>query len=203
MYSHPSPNAFRLATAGDLEPIVNTVCAALAEDPVSRWIFPKPDQLRAWWFHSVSNALPHDWVWIADSCTAVAVWAPPDWEESAEPRNKYLPLLRELIGDRVAEVTPVLERYAEARPADKPHYYMTFLGTASIARGRGLARSLLAHNLARIDDERMPACLAVSNDAAQRLYLQAGFSTIDSFSVLNGHLRVTTMWRDAKKVALA
>jgi GNAT superfamily N-acetyltransferase len=203
MYSHPSPDAFRVATAGDLEPIVDTVCTALTEDPVSRWIFPKPDQLRAWWLNSVSNALPHDWVWIAESCTAVAVWVPPDRDELTARRNKYLPLLRELIGDRVAEVTPVLERYAEARPVDKPHYYMTFLGTASLARGRRLARRLLAHNLGRIDDERMPACLAVSNDAARRLYLQAGFSTIDSFPVLDGHFRVTTMWRDATRAALA
>jgi ribosomal protein S18 acetylase RimI-like enzyme len=153
--------------------------------------------------NSVSNALSYDWVWIAESCTAVAVWVPPDRDELTALRNKDLTLLRKLIGDRVAEVTPVLDRYAEARPADEPHYYMTFLGTASIARGRGLARRLLAHNLARIDDERMPACLAVSNEAARRLYLQAGFATIDSFSVLDGHFRVTTMWRDATKVAFA
>lgn len=57
---------------------------------------------------------------------------------------------------------------------------------------------LLAHNLALIDYEHMPAYLESTNPANNDRYARVGFEPIGKFSYPGGDAIVTTMWRPAR-----
>jgi ribosomal protein S18 acetylase RimI-like enzyme len=107
-------------------------------------------------------------------------------------------LLLELLGaqaDRAFEAFGLLE---QAHPHDRPHYYLSLLGTDPEHRGHGHGLGLLADNLARIDDEGMPAYLEASNPANVELYERYGFEVVSSVHPSDGAPVVATMWREAR-----
>jgi GNAT superfamily N-acetyltransferase len=90
----------------------------------------------------------------------------------------------------------LLDRFEAAHPRDRPHYYLSLLGTHPDHRGRGVGMGLLAADLARIDEERAPAYLESSNPANDARYERLGFASVGSFTTPDGAHSVTTMWRE-------
>lgn len=58
--------------------------------------------------------------------------------------------------------------------------------------------SLLAENLARIDEEGMPAYLESSNPDNDERYERVGFRRVGEFSTPDRSRTVATMWREAR-----
>ena len=58
---------------------------------------------------------------------------------------------------------------------------------------------LLAANLARIDDEGLPAYLESSNPANDERYERVGFERVGEFSTPDGSHTVVTMWREPRQ----
>ena len=58
--------------------------------------------------------------------------------------------------------------------------------------------ALLAENLARIDEEAMPAYLESSNPDNDKRYERLGFRRVGEFSTPDGSCTVATMWREAR-----
>ena len=56
--------------------------------------------------------------------------------------------------------------------------------------------ALLAADLARVDEDHMPAYLESSNPANVGRYESVGFAPCGEFSLPEGNVVVTTMWRD-------
>ena len=193
----------RIATLADVAGISRTLSAALNGDPVWSWAFPdprrRPAQLEAWWRLYIDGALRYPWVWTTPAHEAAAVWIPPGGTElSAAQGSLVEPLLDDLVGTGSGVVMSALERFDAAHPRDQPHYYLSLLGTHPDQRGRGLGMDLVAANLARIDEEHMPAYLESSNPANNSRYQRAGFAPYGQFSVSDGGPVVTTMWRVAR-----
>jgi GNAT superfamily N-acetyltransferase len=91
---------------------------------------------------------------------AASVWIPPGGRElTASEDEDVLFLLRDLAGERATAIMELLDRFEAAHPKSRPHYYLSLLGAHPDHRGNGLGMRLLAHNLARIDREGMPAYL--------------------------------------------
>lgn len=184
---------------GDLDRATATLWAAFREDPLWSWAFPGAEKLDVWWRFLVRSALGHRGVWIAGDYEAVSVWIPPGADELSEAEEAQVePLLKDLLGARAPQVVQLLDRFAESRRTDTPHYYLSLLGTDPALRGRGIGMRLLAENLARIDEERMPAYLESSNPANVERYERLGFSPIGSFSTPDDRHTVATMWREAR-----
>jgi ribosomal protein S18 acetylase RimI-like enzyme len=91
----------------------------------------------------------------------------------------------------------LLERFDTAHPKERPHYYLSLLGTHPAHAGRGLGLALLAENLQRIDEEGMPAYLESSNPANNHRYERYGFGKIGEFYPPTSRVPITTMWREA------
>jgi GNAT superfamily N-acetyltransferase len=145
----------------------------------------------------VHSALAHDWIWLTDGCGAASLWVPPGKPElTEEDEARAEPLLRELVGAHADDVLVLLERFHAAHPRDQPHYYLSLLATHPDHRGRGEGMGLLAHNLARVDEEGMPAYLESSNLANNHRYERLGFVQVGEFSAPGGGPTVATMWRD-------
>ena len=188
----------RVASHADLEAVTDTLWRAFTDDPVWRWAFPEHDPLRTWWRFLVRSAIPHGWVWVSGDFAAVSVWIPPGEPElSADEEAQVEGLMGELAGARSPEVLELLERFERAHPTDRAHFYLSLLGTAPQARGRGIGTQLLADNLARIDARQMPAYLESSNPANDARYERLGFAPAGSFTTPGGAHRLTTMWRPA------
>jgi GNAT superfamily N-acetyltransferase len=189
----------RVATLADLDGVTETIWEAFRDDPIWRWAFPDEAKLRPWWRFLIESALRYPWVWVLDDYAAAAVWIPPGGSELTEAEEQQVaPLLRELVGDRHADVIQVVERFDSAHPRTQPHYYLSLLGVHPDFRGRGIGMGLLADNLAVIDAEGAAAYLESSNPVNDERYRGAGFERCGELFTPDDAHKVTTMWRAAR-----
>jgi GNAT superfamily N-acetyltransferase len=188
----------RTATASDLDGLTTTLTAAFENDPLWSWAFPDPEDMAVWWRQLyLSSALRFPWVWVSGDYAAVSSWIPPGESELTEDAEKRIePLLTELIGPRAAAVVELVNRFDAAHPSERPHYYLSLLGTHPQQRGRGLGMALLAENLERTDAEGFPAYLESTNPANNARYERLGFRRVGEFTTPDGERTVTTMWRE-------
>jgi GNAT superfamily N-acetyltransferase len=187
----------------DLDAVTETISLAFHEDPTWSWAFPdagrRQAQYAVFWRFLIASAMRYPWVRVAEGCEAAAVWIPPGGTELSEEDDERIePLVRDLVGPRTGEVLELLERFDAAQPRNEPHYYLSLLGTHPAHAGRGLGMALLAENLQRIDEERLPAYLESSNPANNHRYERHGFVAIGEFYPPSSDIPVTTMWRDAR-----
>ncbi len=134
---------------------------------------------------------------------AVSVWYPPGEDEiSVEAHATYETLVGELLGPEAASA---LERagtqFAEARPKS-PHAYLTLLGVAPEARGRGLGMALLRTALAQYDRAGIPTYLESSNPVNDARYEKLGYRRHAVVELASG-ARVQTYWRNPLDAPLA
>ena len=189
----------RVATADDLEGLTTTLTAAFEDDPLWTWVFPDTKDLAVYWRFCIGSALRYPCVWITGDYAAVSVWIPPAGAELTEKEEEQVEsLFGQLVGPRTPQVLELLERFEASHPRERPHYYLSLLGTHPDHRGQGLGMALLAENLRRMDDEGIPAYLESSNPRNDRRYGRLGFRRLGEFTTPAGERMVTTMWRDAR-----
>jgi GNAT superfamily N-acetyltransferase len=193
----------RVTTDADIAAAADLYAHAFHDDPVWSWAFPSPtdrlDQQRRWWTLFVRSAVPHRHIWTTDDGGAAALWLPPDAPElTPEDEAQVEPLLRELIGDRADAVLELLDLFDHHHPHDRPHHYLSLLGTHPDHRGRGLGMGLLAENLQALDELQMPAYLESSNPINNARYERAGFKQIDQFDAPDGGPVLAAMWREPR-----
>jgi GNAT superfamily N-acetyltransferase len=188
----------RIATASDLDGLTTTLTGAFEHDPLWSWAFPDPNDLAVWWRFMIGSALRYPSVWVTGDYAAASVWIPPEGTELTEDEEERVEsLLTDLIGPRAPVVKELVERFEDSHPTERPHYYLSLLGTHPDYRGQGLGLALLAENLAYMDAEGVPAYLESSNPANDRRYARLGFKRVGEFTTPGGERTVTTMWRDA------
>jgi GNAT superfamily N-acetyltransferase len=186
-----------VATASDVDGLTETVSLAFRDDPLWSWAFPDPTRIDGWWRFLIGSALRYPWTWVAGDYAAVAVWIPPSGVELTEEEEERLePLLKGLDMSRAPAIMQLLERFEDSHPHERPHYYLSLLGTHPDHRGKGYGMGLLEENLRQIDDAGMPAYLESSNPANDRRYEKLGFTRTGAFSTPDGQHSVSTMWRE-------
>jgi ribosomal protein S18 acetylase RimI-like enzyme len=189
--------SIRRATLADTPRLAQTLASAFQDDPVIAWIFPDQRRrravLRAFMELRLRNlAFPHDQVWTTTDETAAAVWIPPPgrWQLPLPQRLRLLPALVRFLGLRTASILAGLERMEARHPQDRAHWYLFILGTEQAAQGRGLGSALLAHMLARVDADQMPAYLESSSERNLALYGRHGFEVTSEVVIPGG----PTIW---------
>jgi GNAT superfamily N-acetyltransferase len=183
----PRPVEARVARPEELDTLTETLVLAFREDPVWSWGFSVRerglDGMRAAWRLFLHSALGYDWVWRTEDGSAVALWIPPGRADLLpEDEERFVPLMREALGQDAERLLEAFERFEEARPSE-PHYYLSLLGTHPDRSGQGWGMGLLADNLARVDAEEAPAYLESSNPANVPRYERLGFAVFDEFAV--------------------
>jgi GNAT superfamily N-acetyltransferase len=191
----------RQASAADAEYVTELFALAFYDDPTWSWAFPDPDarmaQQRAFWGLCVHTAIPYGSVWITDGGGAAALWIPPGEPDlSEEDEARVEPMLRDAVGSHAEHVLTLIETFEANRPRDRPHWYLSLLGTHPDHRGQGKGMGLLADNLARFDEHGMPTYLESSNRANDQRYQRLGFVQVGEFAAPGGEPTVGCMWRD-------
>lgn len=192
-----------VAQDSEIPRVVEIFADSFYSDPTWSWAFPDPSlrrsQLTRWWdFLLLGSRMHPDTIWLTDGGQSASVWFPPGALEFTEDREALLkPLFIELAGaEQAGRIMQLMHGFEDMRPMSEPHYYLSLLGTHTDHRGHGTGFSLLAHNLAWVDEAHMPAYLEASNPANVSLYQRYGFQQIGEFTVADGPT-VTTMWRPA------
>jgi GNAT superfamily N-acetyltransferase len=200
----PVASSVRKATLADAPRLALALASAFQDDPVIAWVFPDQRRRRAvlpafMEFRLRKLAFPHDQIWMIGDGAAAAVWLPPPGmgQQSRWQRLGLLPPLVRFLGLRTASVLSGLNRMEERHPHDRPHWYLFILGTEQPAQGQGLGSALLAHMLARVDADGMPAYLESSNQRNLALYGRHGFE-VSGEVVIPGGPRIWPMWREAR-----
>ena len=193
----------RRATATDIDLVTSIISLSFANDPIWGRALALPDgstkHHSAFWRVSIEGALRYPCTWLAGAGEAAAVWIPPGGTEMApEQEARLVDLAKDILGPASGNYLGLLDRFTAAQPKTEPHYYLTLLGTHPDHRGRGIGMRLLAHTLALIDSEHMPAYLESTNPANNDRYARVGFEPIGEFSFPGGGPIVTTMWRPAR-----
>jgi len=196
----------QVAGDSDIPGVVATLAEAFATDPVLSFLFEdparRPSLLAAFFANRLAGGRGFDEVVVpadaADGRSCAAVWVPPAEPGGPGPdfaavgaANMAL-LGEEWAVERLAPLAPMME----AHPLT-PHWYLAFVGTATSARGRGLASACISEVTRRCDATGHGAYLESSDPANVPLYERHGFSVTSEVTILGGPT-VPLMWRDPR-----
>ena len=193
--------AIRRAEGADLGAITRMLVQAYMRDPVAMWMCPSA-QLRARTLYALySPRLPQmlgcGEIWTEDARTSAAVWLAPN---AKKPGVRPEPsLLRCLLDPRLTVRLPLLalglRRMERAHPHDRPHWYLSLLGTDPATQGQGRGSAALRPVLERCDADGVGAYLESSNPNNQGFYTRHGFREMRTLSLPSGPT-LSLMWRE-------
>ena len=182
------PHQLRPATNADADAIARVLVDAFEDDPLINWLL-RDDHLgdQAWYDFFRGNVDDHlansrrlDVVEHEGALVAAALWVqPPGGQPSSFRDHLGLWHLRSWTGLARLPRLWRLVTMTEARYPRQPHYYLPLIGTASVARGRGIGRTLLTAVTDECDRDRVPAYLESSNARNLSLYERHGFELIE------------------------
>jgi ribosomal protein S18 acetylase RimI-like enzyme len=184
-------------STSDWQALGSIIGAAFAEDPIITWIFPNAHEITRLFLHLARHVyLPRGICCLAGEAGGT-MWLPPG-QSSELPLPAMLslavPALFRIGPAPVLRALRVSGTMAAHHPK-APHYYLFAVGVLPEARGRGLARQMLASTLAQCDKAGLPAYLENSNARNTSLYQSLGFQPQQTFAPAPGCPVMTTMWR--------
>ena len=163
--------------------VLPTLVAALADDPLWRWLYPAHE--------TYEHALPEvmllaarggfdaGTIDVAEGGAAVAVWEPPGFDGDPEEVEAMWITHFQTYCDpaRLGDVFAWSEQFGRYHPTE-PHWYLGGIGVTPDRQGRGHGSALLRVGLERCDRDGLPAYLEASNSRNRPLYERHGFEVI-------------------------
>jgi ribosomal protein S18 acetylase RimI-like enzyme len=207
MMTHGAARTVRPFVRADLGATVATLARAFDDDPVMVWIFPD-EQLRrrrlpAFFASSLRATRTGAEVAVLERrVLGAAVWLPPGaWRPPLWRQLVALPGVALRLGSRMGVASTTYGALLRVHP-DRPHWYLSGIGTDPPAQGSGIGSELMRSRLVRCDADRMPAYLESSNERNVPFYEHHGFRVIGELSVPGGGPTLWLMWRDPQDGAL-
>jgi ribosomal protein S18 acetylase RimI-like enzyme len=199
-----SSQTVRAARRDEAAVLGEVLADAFAKDPVFAWLIPpqvrgREDRLRTF-FTSMSRGYLRlgKPCYVSDDASAAALWAAPgSWSMPLsqiilEAAPSGLAFRGRLL--RALRTQQQIERLHAA--ADRPHWYLGYLGTRHDRQGQGLGTQMLREVLAPLDTEGVPAYLESSNERNLPLYQRNGFRVVGELRALGHGPTIWRMWRE-------
>jgi len=164
---------------------------AFAANPFVRWLLPDDAHYARtgedFFRIGVDEDLAHGRVFTNDAVNGAALWLPPG-SPSPGLRQQIrlgLRLWRAIGASRLPITASALARFEAARP-QRPHWYLTILGTDPSAQGGGVGSALIAPILSRCDETGVPAYLESSNPENVSYYRRFDFEVVGEIPFRGG-----------------
>jgi len=188
---------------GDLAATVATMARAFADDPVLAWIFPddvmRRRRLPSFFAAALRSVSLHqagtEVVAAGDAVLGAAIWlAPGRWRPPLGRQLAALPGSLIRLGSRLPAASATYGALATVHP-QRPHWYLSGIGTDPPAQGTGVGSALLRSRLDRCDTAGQAAYLESSRESNVPFYERHGFEVIGELAVPRGGPTLWLMWR--------
>lgn len=178
---------------------------AFADDPVMSWIFPDEQMRRrrlpsffAWSLRDISRR--HDGTEVVatpdGALLGCAIWLPPGaWRPPLGRALMELPGLLVRLGSRFGVASSTYGAMVRVHP-ERPHWYLSGIGTDPPVQGTGVGGELMRSRLTRCDAAGLPAYLESSKHRNVPFYERHGFRVTRELSLPGGGPPIWLMWRD-------
>jgi ribosomal protein S18 acetylase RimI-like enzyme len=179
-----APHAVRPVAPSELPGLIELLARAFREDPFVGWVVRggagREERALAYFdlmLRRVSFA--RGAAYTTQSGSGVAAWVPPHaWPPSMGAQLAMLPQTLSFVGlSRLGVVSEGAERMEALRPR-APHWHLALLGVDPASQRSGVGTALLAHGLARADEDGVPAHVETSVPANVPFYERAGFHVV-------------------------
>lgn len=168
----------------DKQRAVATQTMAFAADPVVRWIWHDTDQYLTHFPEFVrvfgGDAFGHGTAFTAGDFHGVALWHPPGVHSDDDALGAMVEA--SLFDADKEKVFAFLEAMGPHHP-EGDIWYLPLIGVEPMWQGRGLGGALLAHALAKCDEDHVPAYLEATSEGSRALYQRHGFEVTATIQV--------------------
>jgi ribosomal protein S18 acetylase RimI-like enzyme len=188
----------------DLPATVAALARAFDDDPVMTWIFPDEQMRRRRlppFFASTLRgvSLHQDGTEVVTDGTAVlgcAIWmAPGSWRPPLRRQLAALPATIIRLGSRLPVASATYGAMMRLHP-ERPHWYLSGIGTDPPAQGSGVGSALMQTQMARCDAAGEAAYLESSKERNVPFYERHGFRVTGELTVPGGGPTLWLMWRN-------
>lgn len=187
----------------DLNSAVGALTRAFLDDPVMKWIFPDErmrqrrlppffaSALRSTGLHSEGTEV----VVAAGQVHGCAIWmAPGTWRPPLRRQLAALPSVVLRLRSRLPAASATYGALQRVHP-ERPHWYLSGIGTDPPAQGTGVGSELMRSRLIRCDAAGEPAYLESSNESNVPFYQGHGFRVTGELTIPGGGPTFWLMWR--------
>ncbi len=183
---------------------VAALARAFDDDPVMTWIFPDEQMRRRRlppFFASTLRgvSLHQDGTEVVTDGTTVlgcAIWmAPGSWRPPLRRQLAALPATIIRLGSRLPVASATYGAMMRLHP-ERPHWYLSGIGTDPPAQGSGVGNALMRSQMARCDAAGEAAYLESSKERNVPFYERHGFRVTGELTVPGGGPTLWLMWRN-------
>ena len=138
--------------------------------------------------------------YLAEDGSGAALWRPPPghFPRSRAERLRSIPALAGISGlARFSRIWRLMARTAAEHPCE-PHWYLSLLAVEQARQRDGVGSALMAHVLARVDADHLPAYVENSKARNLEFYERHGFRTFKRLEFAPGGPHLWLMWREAR-----
>jgi ribosomal protein S18 acetylase RimI-like enzyme len=179
---------------------------AFHDDPVMAWIFPDEAMRRRRLPPFFASAIRGNMrqgntevMVTGEHVLGCAIWlAPGTWRPPLRRQLIALPSAILRLRSRLAVASTTYGALLAVHP-ERPHWYLSGIGTDPPVQGTGIGGALMRSRLARCDAARQPAYLESSKESNVPFYERHGFRVTRELTVPGGGPTFWLMWRDPQE----
>lgn len=180
----------RIPRRSDRGPVIATLAAAFADDPVMRFIFPDDADRRARLPRLLAILYDGDGAhgarFMTARCEAATLWrSPGQGRLGILEKLRHGPPWLHAAGFALPRALAV-SAASDANHPEEPHWYLHIAGCLPADQGRGFGRAAIAPGLARADAENVASYLETANETNIGFYERLGFEVTHDWLVPNG-----------------
>jgi ribosomal protein S18 acetylase RimI-like enzyme len=197
----------RPVVRADLQSAVAVMARAFYEDPVMTWIFPDEAMRRRRLPPFFATAIRGNMrqgntevMVTGEQVLGCAIWlAPGTWRPPLRRQLLATPSVILRLRSRLAVASVTYGALFAAHP-EKPHWYLSGIGTDPPVQGTGVGSALMRSRLARCDAAGEAAYLESSKESNVPFYERHGFRVTRELTIPGGGPTFWLMWRDPQVV---
>lgn len=172
----------------DRRRVADLLAAAFEPDPVQRWLFPNDRRrlrrLRRFYELDLAHRLEGRCHITRLDADGVAFWQPPGDRRTVPVRSalRLAPAFVSVAAHHPIAALRLLAAIEAARPVE-PHWYLSHLAVAPVARGKGLGSRLLTVGLVGAAEAGVGVYLETANPANLPFYERHGLERVGALEV--------------------
>jgi ribosomal protein S18 acetylase RimI-like enzyme len=197
----------RPVVSADLQGAVGVMARAFHDDPAMAWIFPdealRRRRLPPFFASAIRGHMRQgntEVMMTGEQVLGCAIWlAPGTWRPQLRRQLVALPSAVLRLRSRLAVASTTYGALLAVHP-ERPHWYLSGIGTDPPVQRTGIGGALMRSRLARCDAAREPAYLESSKESNVPFYERHDFRVTRELTIPGGGPTFWLMWREPQEL---